>query len=37
VIEVDLTAQEKDLLAKSVAAVKETCDEVDKLLGAAVG
>ena len=36
-IEVELTAQEKDLLAKSVGAVKQTCDEVDRMLGAAVG
>lgn len=37
IIEVELTAQEKALLDKSVAAVKQTCDEVDKMLGAAVG
>jgi len=37
VIEVELTAQEKELLAKSVAAVKQTCEDVDKMLGAAVG
>jgi malate dehydrogenase len=37
VIEVDLTDSEKAALERSVAAVKKTCDDVDRMLGAAVG
>jgi len=33
VIEVDLTASEKKALAKSVGAVKKTCNEVKKMTG----
>lgn len=35
VIEVKLTEAEKTALAKSVAAVQKTCEEVDRMLGAA--
>jgi malate dehydrogenase len=37
VIEVDLTAAEKAALDRSVGAVRKTCEEVDRMLGAAVG
>lgn len=33
VIEVDLTAEEKEALAKSVEAVRKTCAEVDEMVG----